>query len=242
MACSDPIQHAIARAYDRIGRDGAVAPDGLGFPTGGALARELGYPPAELARVPAPLLDAFVGAGAVAPLVDKAGPVADLGCGAGVDSWLLAGRGHPVVAVDPSAAMVARLAAAVRAGGPRGLEIVRARVPDLPLAAGRFAWAVLNGSANLVPDRPGLVAEVWRLLRPGGRLVAADLVATGPIPPELRALPEAWAWCLAGAAPGDAWRADLAAAGFVEVGVDTVEAIPPVARAVIRARKPGGRR
>ncbi len=242
MTPNDPIRRAIARAYDRIGRDGAKAPDGLGFSTGGALARELGYPPAELDRVPPALLDAFVGAGAVAPLVDGPGPVVDLGCGAGVDSWLLAERGHPVVAVDPSTPMVARLAAALRACGPTGLGIVRARVPGVPLAAGRFAWAILNGAANLASDRHALIAEVWRLLRPGGRLVIADLVATGPIPAALRSQPEAWAWCLGGAATADAWRADLARAGFEGIGVGLVEEIPPVARAVIRARKPGGRR
>jgi SAM-dependent methyltransferase len=94
--------------------------------------------------------------------------------------------------------------------------------------------------------------EAFRVLRPGGRLAISDVVATGPIPPELQNQAAALAGCVAGAAPIDDVRAMLRDAGFTEIAVTVapqsaaiVGAWLPgierfVASAIIEARKPGG--
>jgi SAM-dependent methyltransferase len=235
------IHEAVLAVYNSVGQGGSRAPSGLDVATGGDLARALGYRPAELACLPPHVLDAFVGAAALANAVPDAVPdevedsrsrwVLDLGCGAGVDGLILAARGFRVAALDASAAMLAL-------APPRASRLaVRAALPELPVATGLATWALLNGVANLVPARAALLREVFRALRPGGVILAADLVQIGPIPLELRALPEAWAWCVAGAATPEEWREELARAGFEDCEVTVIEEFSPLARAVLRARK-----
>lgn len=231
------LREAVAGVYDAVARSGSRPPQGLGFATGRDLAVALGYPPEPLADLPSAALAAFVGAGALAEAVDgRPGEVVlDLGCGAGVDGLLLAARGYRVLALDASLPML-RLAGRA----PRRLA-VRGALPDLPVRDACARWALLNGVANLVPDRTRLLAEIHRALAPGGTLVVADLLQTGPIPSEVRDLPEAWAWCVAGATTGDQWRRDLADAGFEAVELSVGEEFPPLARALIAARRaPGG--
>lgn len=233
---------AIAQAYDAVGVAGSRAPAGMGFPTGAALARELGYPEASVDAAPPALLDAFVGASALAPRVLAEGRpgelVLDLGCGAGLDAWLLARAGYRVAALDASAAMLSRLAG-LGASMPQGLVTVRAELPDLPLRNGTADWVLLNGVSNLIKDRQALWREVCRVLAPGGRVLAADLVALGPVPDDLRELPEAWAWCLGGAPEASRWVGELAGAGLDAPKVSILEEFPPFARAVAEARRPG---
>jgi arsenite methyltransferase len=109
-----------------------------------------------------------------------------------------------------------------------------------------------NCVINLSPDKLAVYREAYRVLRAGGRLAISDVVATGPIPAELKNQAAALAGCVAGAAPLDRVRAMLATAGFVDVAVtiaprsaEIVGAWLPgierfVASATIEARKPGG--
>lgn len=229
---------ATARVYDAVGAEGSRPPEGLGFPTGAGLARELGYPRAALDGAPPALLEAFVGAGALAPRVMARGSpgqrVLDLGCGAGLDAWLLARAGYRVAALDASSAMLARLAR-IASGKP---EAVRAELPHLPIRDAAASWAILNGVANLIADRRTLWREVYRVLAPAGRLLAADLVALEPVPPEVRAMPEAWAWCLGGAPEIPRWARELESAGLVRVRITVVEEFPPFARAIAQGERP----
>ncbi len=227
---------AVRAVYDRIGARGSGALADLPVATGAELARSLGYRAEDLERVPPAVLTAFVGAAPLANYVNGPGPVADLGCGAGLDAWILALRGHRVVALDASAPMLERLRGA---GPPPGLGCVRGRLPRVPLRDGWAGWALLNGVANLVPDRPALLREIHRIVRRGGWLCVADLVRVAPLPPGIDKLPEAWAWCVAGAATPDRWRRDLEQAGFGGIRVEILERAPPLARAVIRAVRQG---
>lgn len=225
----------VEEVYDAVGRSGSRAPAGMPLETGRELALRFGYARDRLSALPPAAAESFVGAAALEPRVrGRAGElVADLGCGAGVDACLLARRGFKVFALDASASMLSHLDTA---GGEAGALLpLRARLPAIPLRTGAASWALLNGVANLVPDRPSLLAEVRRILRPGGTLLAADLLEHGEIPADVRRLPEAWAWCVAGATGPGRWRTELETAGFSDVVIQVLETFPPLARGTIQA-------
>ena len=79
---------------------------------------------------------------------------------------------------------------------------------------------VSNCVINLSPDKPAVFAEARRLLRPGGRIAVADVVADSPVDASRRADLTAWTDCIAGAVTRDEYRSMLTAAGFVDVRID----------------------
>jgi ubiquinone/menaquinone biosynthesis C-methylase UbiE len=154
----------------------AVSPQGLfKYPTGEASALGLGYP----AQV--------VGAGnpfALGAL--RAGDaVLDLGCGAGFDALVAAlavgPQGH-VAGVDLSPEMLA-LAEQGRADARlTNVEFRKAPVEALPFPDASFDIALSNGVLNLIPDKPAALREIFRVLKPGGRLQAFDMGLAGEAP------------------------------------------------------------
>ena len=164
-------------------RYGAIAKDpgfDANFPVGREHALALGYPEAVLAPIPPGVVDCF--AGPAAPVLSaeiRAGErVLDLGCGAGMDASIaaaLAGSSGTVVGLDSSVEMVQT--------GRRGTNTPFARVSLaagqaalLPFHDGAFDVVVANGLLNLEPDRESVVGEIARVLRPGGRLVGAEVI------------------------------------------------------------------
>jgi arsenite methyltransferase len=232
------IRTEISRTYDAVGRNGVRPPSGLGLKIGAALAESLGYGAEDLETLPAEVLESFVGTAPLHGIVDGGDRdwVLDLGCGSGCEALLLSRKGFRVAALDASTAMLRRLARS----RSTGVDPILAELPEIPLKSGFAAWALLNGVANLVPDRLRLLGEVHRVLRPGARLLVADLLAVDELPSDVRELPEAWAWCLGGATGADVWERDLAQTGFCEVQILVLEKMPPVARALIRAQKAAG--
>ena len=179
------IRRGIAEKYRKV----AVSPGGLfRYPTGEASARGLGYPPDLLAAIPPAIRERFVGVGnpfALGPL-RPGDSVLDLGCGAGFDAFVaaqLVGPAGRVAAVDLSPEMlaVARAGQAV-AALPR-IEFREASVEALPFPDDSFDAALSNGVLNLIPDKPAALREIFRVLRPGGRLQACDIGLSGDEPP-----------------------------------------------------------
>ena len=144
-------------------------------------AERLGYDQAELARLPASVTASFAGVGnphRVGPL-DTGATVLDLGCGAGTDLLLAAMQVGPsgrAIGVDMTDAMAGRARAGV---GTAGLTNVDVRVGDataLPVDDGSVDVLISNGVFNLVPDKARALAEMFRVVTPGGRLQLADIV------------------------------------------------------------------
>ncbi|MGH7354068.1 MAG: methyltransferase domain-containing protein [Candidatus Rokuibacteriota bacterium] len=151
------------------------------FPVGRVLAEGLGYPPALLDTLPAISVDAFAGVSnlSVFAEIPAGARVLDLGCGAGLDSLIAArrvGAGGHVIGVDFSEAMLARAHEAT-AEAAIAVTLFRADAERLPLAGGSIDVALVNGIFNLNPARTEIFRELTRVVRPGGRAYAAELIA-----------------------------------------------------------------
>lgn len=241
------IRAAVKNAYDEIGRKGSRPLGGLDFPTGFALAKALGYPEEILSRLPCETLEGFVGAAPLPRRVLAAnddGPVLDCGAGAGVDSFWLALEGREVFALEASMPMIRRLkkSAALLDGTLKGrVRPLLGNLPHLPLASQTVSFATMNGVANLVPEAGLLLRELERVLKPGGTLLVADILALSPLEPSLKENPDAWAWCVGGAKTAGEWGELAKVAGFEAPKVEILEEFAPLSRAVLTMAKADAR-
>lgn len=148
--------------------------------------------------------------------------VVDLGSGGGIDCLLAAravGSDGSVIGVDFLDEMVERGRSAAAAVELRNVTFVRGEIEDLPLADASADVVISNGVINLSPRKVRVLAEAFRVLRPGGRLAVVDLILEHDLPPEIVTHPAAWAGCLSGALSEVALYKGLRRAGFREVAV-----------------------
>lgn len=174
------------------------------FEIGRALAERLGYPPAELDRVPAEAIESFAGVGWFFDLADprEGDTVLDLGSGSGMDAFFAALRVGPtgrVVGIDMTDAQLEK---ADRLRAEHGLDqvVFRAgRIEELPIDDTSVDVVISNGVINLIPDKGQVFREVARVLRPGGRLAIADIVTDTALTEAIVSDVDLWASCIGGA-------------------------------------------
>jgi SAM-dependent methyltransferase len=159
------------------------------FPVGPDSAKRLGYDAAEIDALPPQATESFAGVGNPLALGElRAGAVVlDLGCGAGMDSILASRRVGPkgrVIGVDMTGPMVQKARANASAAGVGNVEFHRAEADRLPVGDGSVDVVISNGVFNLCPDKPGVLAEVFRVLRPGSWLRMADILLDDAVTPE----------------------------------------------------------
>jgi len=202
------------------------------------------YSADEQSELPAEALAASLGCGnplAVAEL--RSGEtVLDLGSGGGIDVLLSARRvGETGFAygVDMTDEMLALARANAAKAGVSNVEFVKGTIEDVPLPDGAVDVVISNCVINLSVDKPAVLAEMFRVLRPGGRIGVSDVVAQDHLSTADRAERGSYVGCIAGALSKQEYLDGLAAAGFVDAEVIfSHEAAPGMNSAIVRAVRP----
>jgi SAM-dependent methyltransferase len=221
----DDIQGVIQQKY------GSVAASGLSNDNTAVreVAEAFGYSTSELESIPA---DANMGLSCGNPTafasLRPGETVVDLGCGGGLDVFLAAekvGATGKAIGIDMTPEMIRRAkrnAEKDSRGMPySNVEFHLARIDDLPLAANSVDCVVSNCVINLAPDKDAVFREIFRVLKPGGRVSVSDIALKKPLPAEIAGDVMALVGCIAGAISIDRYRGGLLQAGFS--GVHVVE-------------------
>jgi SAM-dependent methyltransferase len=168
--------------------------------------------------------------------------VLDLGSGGGIDVLLSARRVGPsgfAYGVDMTDDMLILARANAAKAGAENVEFLKGEIEDLPLPDASVDVVISNCVINLSTDKPAVLAEMFRILVPGGRIGITDVVAEDHLTPADRAAAGSYVGCIAGALSHAEYLDGLAAAGFTEASVTfTTEAAPGMHSAIIRAVKP----
>jgi ubiquinone/menaquinone biosynthesis C-methylase UbiE len=210
------LERAIKEMYTEV----AENPGGeFHFLTGRALAEGLGYDPSLLDRVPAEAVESFAGVGHYLDLADlrEGECVVDLGSGSGTDLFcaaVLVGPTGRAIGVEMTAALLDKARRVRDAHGFSQVELVEARIEEVPLEDGIADCVISNGVINLAPDKGRALAEAVRLLKPGGRLALADIVSGRPLVERTRRQTDLWAACIGGAIPRESYFEAIEATGL----------------------------
>jgi arsenite methyltransferase len=168
--------------------------------------------------------------------------VLDLGSGGGIDVLLSARRVGPsgfVYGVDMTDDMLTLARANAAKAGAGNVEFRKGEIEDLPLADASVDVVISNCVINLSTDKPAVLAEMFRVLVPGGRIGITDVVAEDHLSPAGRAAAGSYVGCIAGALSHSEYLDGLTAVGFSDASVTfTNEAAPGMHSAIIRAVKP----
>jgi SAM-dependent methyltransferase len=205
---------------------GKVATSGLSSNQLGVrgVAEAFGYSEEELSSIPA---EANMGLSCGNPIafagLRPGEVVVDLGSGGGLDVFLAARKVGPTgkaIGIDMTPEMIA-LAKKNAQKGPDGKPIANVefhlgRIDKLPLADASVDVIISNCVINLATDKRAVFREMFRVLKPGGRVAVSDISLKKPLPPEIASDLMAYVGCIAGAITIDEFRTGLSAAGFAE--------------------------
>ncbi len=234
---AEQVKAQVARRYGQLAEADDFRADAS------ARARAAGYPTRWLAGLPPSVAARYSGCGYALEDIDVTGVriAVDLGCGAGLDVLLLAHRLEPgctVLALDLAPEMLCRLREVSATEGGSSVLAVAGDMEQLPLKNEIADLVLANASINLTVDKRAAFAEIMRILRPGGRLVARDLVHDGALPADLAVDPSAWNASLGGVVSEADLRGAARAAGLADVRISHHRPFPPVTAVRLEAVKP----
>ena len=216
---------------------GSTIPDNVNF--GSKL-----YEAHETGELPAAAVLASLGCGNPTALatLQPGQVVLDLGSGGGIDVLLSARRVGPtgkVYGLDMTPEMLALARRNQAEAGVENAEFVLGTIEDIPLPDASVDVVISNCVINLSADKDKVLAEAFRVLRPGGLFAVSDVVLRRPLSAHLTQLMGLWTGCIAGALTQAQYQSALAGAGFVDVEVRPTHSVHEAASAaIIRGRKP----
>ena len=148
--------------------------------------------------------------------------VLDLGSGGGIDVLLSARRVGPngkVYGLDMTDEMLALAQENQQKSGVQNVEFLKGEIEEIPLGNHSVDVIISNCVINLSSDKDRVLAEAFRVLKPGGRLAVSDVVVRGDVPAEIRHSVELWMGCVAGALEESVYRDKLVKAGFHDIEI-----------------------
>jgi ubiquinone/menaquinone biosynthesis C-methylase UbiE len=183
------------------------------------------YSQAETAVLPKEAVLASLGCGNPTALADlrEGEVVLDLGSGGGIDVLLSARRVGPTgkaYGLDMTDEMLELARENQRKAGVENVEFLRGEIEAIPLPDNSVDVIISNCVVNLSGDKRKVIAEAFRVLRPGGRFAVSDVVVRGEIPSQVRQSMELWVGCVAGALTEGEFQTYLAEAGFEQIDIE----------------------
>jgi SAM-dependent methyltransferase len=146
--------------------------------------------------------------------------VLDLGSGGGIDCFLAARQVGPtgrVIGVDMTSAMLEKARLNKEKLNAENVEFRLGEIEHLPVGDASVDVIISNCVINLSPDKPQVLREAYRVLKPGGRLAVSDMVTDGPLPEAIKTSLSSWAGCVAGAPDRQEYMRIIREAGFIDV-------------------------
>lgn len=194
------------------------------------IGESIGYTEEEISSVPE---DANLGLGCGNPValasLKEDEVVLDLGSGAGFDCFLAAkkvGKKGKVIGVDMTPEMIVKAKNNARKGGYENVDFKLAEIENIPVAGSSVDIVISNCVINLSPDKGRVFREAFRVLKPGGRLMIADVVLAKELPDSIKQSVEAYIGCVSGAMMRNEYLQLVKAAGFQEVKVIDEKSFP----------------
>ena len=188
------IEEGLREKYSKV----AVSPEGqFRYPTGRAGLEALKYDPEILRGLPEAVSATYCGVGNPFSLgpISQGETVLDVGCGAGIDAIFAAkmvGATGAVAGIDLVPEMLARARENARLAGVANITFIESSAEKLPFPNKSFDVVISNGVFNLVVDKQKALKEVFRVLKPGGRLMLADQVLVGKVPQDTESRVASW--------------------------------------------------
>ncbi len=183
------------------------------------------YDSAQAGELPEAALKASLGCGNPTMLaaLHPGETVLDLGSGGGIDVLLSARRVGPLgkaYGLDMTDEMLALANENKRTAGVENVEFLKGEIENIPLPDNSVDVIISNCVINLSSNKDRVIAEAFRVLKPGGRFAVSDVVTRGEMLPEIRKSVLLWVGCVAGALEENEYRSKLAAAGFENIDVE----------------------
>jgi arsenite methyltransferase len=216
-----PIHDVVREHYAERARktDSCCAPDSA---SSCCDSKNVLYPEELLATLPDDVANFSLGCGDPITLaaLQPGQTVLDLGSGGGLDCFLAAkkvGQAGHVIGVDMTPEMVARARSSAKRMGVENVEFRQGFLESLPVDDNSIDVTISNCVINLSPDKAKVFNEVFRVLRPGGKLAVSDIVTDGPLPDAIKQSLSMWAGCVAGAVDSKDYIAMMESAGFTDI-------------------------
>jgi arsenite methyltransferase len=183
------------------------------------------YDESQKGSLPADAVAASLGCGNPTALaqLSPGETVLDLGSGGGIDVLLSARRVGPTgkaYGLDMTDEMLALARENQRKAGATNVEFLKGAIENIPLPNNSVDVIISNCVINLSGDKDRVLAEAFRVLKPGGRFAVSDVVVRGEVPADIRRNMELWAGCVAGALEENEYREKLTRAGFSSITVE----------------------
>jgi len=230
-ALRDAVQDRYARAALSVRNSGSASCCGGGSASASSVPDLIGrglYDPDSSAELPDDALAASLGCGNPTALAElRPGEVVlDLGSGGGIDVLLSArrvGAGGKAYGLDMTPEMLALARDNAAAAGVENVEFLEGTIESIPLPDESVDVIISNCVINLSGDKDAVLAEAFRVLRPGGRFAVSDIVLSRSLPSVVQPLMAAWTGCVAGALVDREYVEKLEAAGFVDTSVQVTQ-------------------